>query len=167
MPDYEIDNENKEVAVRIYGNVINERYTNMLKNNDTLTLHDCISLDAIQKGRRIDELVAQGMLQRGLIEGEAPNYRISLSVARASKQLPGYTKVRGLERDKIKHMILQYIQNAGADGTKRDAILEYLEGTLPSRNTKEQNAQLVGNLLKEMNKENCITLGGKLWRAIK
>ena len=53
------------------------------------------------------------------------------------------------------------------DGTKRDAILEYLEGTLPSRNTKEQNAQLVGNLLKEMNKENCITLGGKLWRAIK
>ena len=167
MPDYEIDNENKEVAVRIYGNAINERYTNMLKNNDTLTLHDCISLDAIQKGHRIDEAVAQDMLQRGLIEGEAPNYTISLSVAKASKQLPGYTKVRGLERDKIKHMILQYIQNAGADGAKRDAILEYLEGTLPSRNTKEQNAQLVGNLLKEMNKENSITLDGKLWRAIK
>lgn len=167
MPDYEIDNENKEVAVRSYGNAINERYTNMLKNNDTLTLHDCISLDAIQKGHRIDEAVAQDMLQRGLIEGEAPNYTISLSVAKASKQLPGYTKVRGLERDKIKHMILQYIQNAGSDGTKRDAILEYLEGTLPSRNTKEQNAQLVGNLLKEMNKENSITLDGKLWRAIK
>ena len=90
-----------------------------------------------------------------------------MSVAKASKQLPGYTKVRGLERDKIKHMILQYIQNAGADGAKRDAILEYLEGTLPGRNTKEQNAQLVGNLLKEMNKENSITLDGKLWRAIK
>eukprot|EP01057_Protomagalhaensia_wolfi_P003607 Protomagalhaensia_wolfi_Nauph_80__3606@NODE_3644_length_746_cov_8_039604_g2869_i0_p1_GENE_NODE_3644_length_746_cov_8_039604_g2869_i0NODE_3644_length_746_cov_8_039604_g2869_i0_p1_ORF_typecomplete_len140_score19_85_NODE_3644_length_746_cov_8_039604_g2869_i0296715 len=139
----------------------------MLKNNDTLTLHDCISLDAIQKGHRIDEAIAQDMLQRGLIEGEAPNYTISLSVAKASKQLPGYTKVRGLERDKIKHMILQYIQNAGADGAKRDAILEYLKGTLPSRNTKEQNAQLVGNLLKEMNKENRITLDGKLWRAIK
>lgn len=167
MPDYEIDNENKEVAVRIYGNAINERYTNMLKNNDTLTLHDCISLDAIQKGHRIDEAVAQDMLQRGLIEGEAPNYTISLNLAKASKQLPGYTKVRGLERDKIKHMILQYIQNAGADGAKRDAILEYLEGTLSARNTKEQNAQLVGNLLKEMNKENSITLDGKLWRAIK
>lgn len=55
------DNENKEIAVRIYGNAINERYTNMLKNNDTLTLHDCISLDAIQKGHRIDEAVAQDM----------------------------------------------------------------------------------------------------------
>ncbi len=43
MPDYEIDNEKKEVAVRIYGNAINERYTKLLKDNDNLTLHDCIS----------------------------------------------------------------------------------------------------------------------------
>ena len=49
MPDYEIDNEKKEVAVRIYGNTINERYTKLLKENSSLTLHDCISLDAIQK----------------------------------------------------------------------------------------------------------------------
>ena len=122
MPDYEIDNEKKEVAVRIYGNAINERYTKLLKDNDNLTLHDCISLDAIQKGHRIDEEIATDLLKRGLIEGEAPNYTISLGVAKASKQLPGYTRVRGLERDKIKHMILQYIQNAGTDGAKRDAI---------------------------------------------
>lgn len=165
MPDYEIDNDKKEVAVRIYGNAINEGYTKLLKDNDNLTLHDCISLDAVQKGHRIDEEVAQDLLKRGLIEGEAPNYTISLRVAKASKQLSGYTRVRGLERDKIKHMILQYIQNAGTDGAKRDAILEYLQGTLPSRNTKEQNAQLVGNLLKEMNKENKIKLDGKLWLA--
>lgn len=167
MPDYEIDNEKKEVAVRIYGNAINERYTKLLKNNDSLTLHDCISLDAIQKGHRIEDEIAQDLLKRGLIEGEAPNYTISIGVAKASKQLPGYTRVRGLERDKIKHMILQYIQNAGADGAKRDAILEYLQGTLPGRNTDEQNAQLVGNILKEMNKDNIISLDGKLWKEIK
>ncbi len=165
MPDYEIDNEKKEVAVRIYGNAINERYTNLLKDNDSLTLHDCISLDAIQKGHRIDDEIAQDLLKRGLIEGEAPNHTISIGIAKASKQLSGYTRVRGLERDKIKHMILQYIQNAGTDGAKRDAILEYLKGTLPSRNTENQNAQLVGNLLKEMNKDNIISLDGKLWKA--
>ncbi len=152
--------------MRIYGNAINERYTTLLKDNDALTLHDCISLDAIQKGHRIDEEIAQDLLKRGLIEGETPNYTISLGVAKSSKQLPGYTRVRGLERDKIKHMVLQYIQNAGNEGAKRDAILEYLQGTLPSRNTKEQNAQLVGNLRKEMNKENRIKLDGKLWIAI-
>lgn len=163
MPDYEIDNEKKEVAVRIYGNAINERYTKLLKDNDTLTLHDCISLDAIQKGHRIDDEIAQDLLKRGLIEGEAPNYIISLGVAKASRQLPQYTKVRGLERDKIKYMILQYIQNAGADGAKRDAILEYLQGTLPGRNTREQNSDLIRNILREMGQENIIVSKNRLW----
>lgn len=163
MPDYEIDNEKKEVAVRIYGNAINERYTKLLKDNDTLTMHDCISLDAIQKGHRIDDEIAQDLLKRGLIEGEAPNYIISLGVAKASRQLPQYTKVSGLERDKIKHMILQYIQNAGADGAKRDAILEYLQGTLPGRNTREQNSDLIRNILREMGQENIIVSKNRLW----
>lgn len=165
MPDYEIDNEKKEVAVRIYGNAINERYTKLLKDNDNLTLHDCISLDAIQKGHRIDEEIAQDLLKRGLIEGEAPNYIISLGVAKASKQLPGYTRVRGLERDKLKQMILQYIQNAGTDGAKRDAILEYLQGTLPSRNTYEQNETLIYHLLSELRKAGLIEANGKIWLA--
>lgn len=163
MPDYEIDNDKQQVAVRIYGTSIDERYTNMLKNNDSLTLWDCISLDAIQKGHRIDETVAQDMIRRGLIEGEAPNYTISLGVAKASRQLSQYTKVRGLERDKIKHMILQYIQNAGVDGTKRDAILEYLQGTLPGRNTRAQNSDLIRNILREMGQENIIVSKNKLW----
>ena len=165
MPDYEIDNEKKEVAVRIYGNAINERYTKLLKNNDNLTLHDCISLDAIQKGHRIDEEIAQDLLKRGLIEGEAPNYTISLGVAKASRQLPGYTRVRGLERDKLKQLILQYIQNAGTDGAKRDAILEYLQGTLPSRNTYEQNETLIYHLLSELRKAGLIEANGKIWLA--
>ena len=165
MPDYEIDNEKKEVAVRIYGNAINERYTKLLKDNNTLTLHDCISLDAIQKGHRIDYEIAQDLLKRGLIEGEAPNYTISLGVAKASKQLPGYTRVRGLERDKLKQMILQYIQNAGSDGAKRDAILEYLQGTLPSRNTYEQNETLIYHLLSELRKAGLIEANGKIWLA--
>lgn len=163
MPDYEIDNEKKEVAVRIYGNVINERYTKLLKDNDNLTLHDCISLDAIQKGHRIDDKIAQDLLKRCLIEGESPDYTISLGVAKASKQLSGYTKVRGLERDKIKLMILQYVKNAGDDGAKRDAILEYLQDTLPGRNTKEQNSDLVRNILREMKQENAIITKNQLW----
>ena len=163
MPDYEIDNDRQQVAVRIYGTSIDERYTNMLKNNDSLSLWDCISLDAIQKGHRIDESVAQDMIQRGLIEGEAPNYRISLTVAKKTKQLSGYTRVVGLERDKIKHMVLQYVQNAGADGAKRSDIMDYLGGTLPSRNTPEQNLKLLGNIMGEMNQEGLIETRNRLW----
>lgn len=163
MLDYEIDNDRQQVAVRIYGTYIDERYTNMLKNNDSLTLGDCISLDAIQKGHRIDETVAQDMIQRGLIEGEAPNYRISLTVAKKTKQLSGYTRVVGLKRDKIKHMVLQYIQNAGADGAKRSDIMEYLGGTLPSRNTPEQNSMFVSNILREMTTAQTVFQRDKRW----
>ena len=164
MPDYEIDNEKKEVAVRIYGNAINERYTKLLKDNETLTLHDCISLDAIQKGHRIDEEIAQDLMKRGLIEGEAPNYTISLGVAKASKQLPGYTKAKGLDKSRLKQMILQLLQNAGEDGARRETIFEYLKEVLPSSKTQEQQLRYLGRLLVEMNDEGTIERNGLKWQ---
>ena len=95
-------------------------------------------------------------------------YFIGCNIQRAkwtkkTKQLSGYTRVVGLERDKIKHMVLQYIQNAGSDGAKRSEIMEYLGGTLPSRNTPEQNGQMVGNILKELDADNLIKPIGKKW----
>ena len=131
MPDYEIDAKNRKVSVRIYGNEINKQYTNLLKTNDSLTLWDCISLDAVQKGRTIHEDVAQNLLNRGLIEGEAPNYTISLGIAKATNQLQGYTKQKGLDKEKMKQMILQYLKNAGTDGAKRDSIYEYIKDVMP------------------------------------
>ena len=163
MPDYEIDNEKKEVAVRIYGNAINERYTKLLKDNDTLTLHDCISLDAIQKGHRIDDEIAQALLKRGLIEGEAPNYTISLGVAKASRQLPQYTKAKGLDKARLKQMVLQLLQNAGKEGARREIIYDYLKDLLPSNKSQEQQLRYLGRLLVEMNEERTIERIGLRW----
>lgn len=163
MPDYEIDNDRQQVAVRIYGTSIDERYTNMLKNNDSLTLWDCISLDSIQKGHRIDETVAQDMIQRGLIEGEAPNYTISLSVAKASRQLPEYTKAKGLDKARLKQMVLQLLQNAGKDGARREIIYDYLRDLLPSNKSQEQQLRYLGRLLVEMNEEGTIGRIGLRW----
>lgn len=163
MPDYEIDNDKQQVAVRIYGTSIDERYTNMLKNNDSLTLWDCISLDAIQKGHRIDETVAQDMIQRGLIEGEAPNYIISLGVAKASRQLAKYTKAKGLDKARLKQMVLQLLQNAGKDGARREIIYDYLKDVLPSNKSKEQQLRYLGRLLVEMNEEGTVGRIGLRW----
>ena len=88
MPDYEIDAANKVVGVRLYGNAINEKYTKILKENKTLTLQECIALDAVQKGHQINEDTAKELLDKGLIEGEYPNYQISLGVAKMTHQLP-------------------------------------------------------------------------------
>ena len=53
MPDYEIDNEKRSVGVTIYGKMIDEKYTQLLKKQTTLTLKECLWLDAVQKNRPI------------------------------------------------------------------------------------------------------------------
>ena len=163
MPDYEIDAKNRKVSVRIYGNEINKQYTNLLKTNDSLTLWDCISLDAVQKGRTIHEDVAQDLLNRGLIEGEAPNYTISLGIAKATRQLQGYTKQKGLDKEKIKQMILQYLKNAGTDGAKRDSIYEYVKDVMPQVKTHEQQLRLLGDILSALSSDKLIYPRGRIW----
>ena len=163
MPDYEIDAKNRKVSVRIYGNEINKRYTNLLKTNNSLTLWDCISLDAVQKGRTIHEDVAQDLLNRGLIEGEAPNYTISLGIAKATRQLQGYTKQKGLDKEKIKQMILQYLKNAGTDGAKRDSIYEYVKDVMPQVKTHEQQLRLLGDILSTLSTDKLIYPKGRTW----
>mgnify|MGYP000878082404 CR=1 FL=1 len=163
MPDYEIDSEKKKVVVRIYGTEINKQYTQLLKNDNTLSLWDCISLDAVQKGRTIHEDVAKDLLGRGLIEGDTPNYNISLGLAKVTQQLPTYTKTKGLDKAKLRKMILQYLQNAGEEGAKRDSIYEYLKDVLPANKTQEQQLRMVGKLLVEMAEENLIEPNGRRW----
>ena len=163
MPDYEIDAKNRKVSVRIYGNEINEQYTNLLKTNKSLTLWDCISLDAIQKGRTIHEDIAHDLLNRGLIEGEAPNYTISLGIAKATRQLQGYTKQKGLDKEKIKQMILQYLKNAGTDGAKRDSIYEYVKDVMPQVKTHEQQLRLLGDILSALSTDKLIYPKGRTW----
>ena len=163
MPDYEIDAAKKKVVVRIYGNEINKRYTDLLKTNDTLSLWDCISLDAVQKGRLIHEDVAKDLLCRGLIEGEAPNYNISLGVAKNTHQLPSYTKTRGLDKEKLRQMILQYLKNAGDEGAKRDSIYEYIKDVLPQSKSHEQQLRMLGDILNAMKEDNLIMAKGRTW----
>ena len=163
MPDYEIDALNKEVGVKIYGNTINEKYTKLLKENNTLTLEDCIMLDAVQKGHRISEEHVLALLGRGLLEGDVLEYSISLDIAKKTKQLSDYTRNRGLDKAKLQQMILQYLQNAGLVGAKRDAIFEYLKDVLPKTKTQEQQERMVGNILSEMKGAGTIIPKGRTW----
>lgn len=163
MPDYEIDALNKEVGVKIYGNTINEKYTELLKENNTLTLEDCILLDAVQKRHRISEKDVVALLNRGLLEGDTSEYNISLDIAKKTRQLPYYTHNRGLDKAKLQHMILQYLQNAGSVGAKRDAIFDYLRDVLPRNKTPEQQERMVGNILAEMKEAEIVIIKGRIW----
>ena len=130
---------------------------------DALSLWDCISLDAVQKGRTIHDDIAQDLLKRGLIEGDAPHYSISLSIAKNTHQLPSYTKTKGLDKERLRQMVLQYLSNAGDEGAKRDSIYEYLKDVLPANKTEEQKLRMLGDLLKAMKMEKLIKTDGRNW----
>lgn len=130
---------------------------------DALSLWDCISLDAVQKGRTIHDDIAQDLLKRGLIEGGAPHYSISLSITKNTHQLPSYTKTKGLDKERLRQMILQYLSNAGDEGAKRDSIYEYFKDVLPANKTEEQQLRMLGDLLKNMSKECLIKAEGRTW----
>ena len=163
MPDYEIDAAKKEVAVRLYGNAINEKYTKLLKENKDLSFEDCLLLDAVQKGRTLHEEDLQQLLSRGLIENNNGLYTISLDIARKTKQVSEYTKLKGLERDKLKIMAQQVVKNAGEDGIKLDAIFRFLKDALPTGKTDDQNKRLVRRLLEEMQADGMIKSEGRTW----
>ena len=49
-----------------------------------------------------------------------------------------FGEVCGLERSKLKQMTLQFIQNAGEDGTMRYGIYEYLKVAMLINKTKSR-----------------------------
>ena len=94
-----------------------------------------------------------------------PNFVISLpkTAIKKTKQLPEYTRNKGLDKAKIQQMIIQYLQNAGSFGAKRDAIFDYLKEVLPQNKTHEQQARMLGNILAEMKENGLIVSEGRTW----
>ena len=72
-------------------------------------------------------------------------------------------KTKGLDKEKLRQMILQFLQNAGDEGAKRDSIYEYLKDVLPANKTEEQKLRYVGRLLVELNEEKQIDRIGLRW----
>ncbi len=85
-------------------------------------------------------------------------------MAKASRQLPSYTKAKGLDKSRLKQMILQLLQNAGEDGARREIIYEHLKEVLPSNKTQEQQLRYLGRLLVEMSNEATIERNGLKWQ---
>ena len=163
MPDYEIDAKKCTVGVTVYGKMLDERYTALLKNDSALTLKECIWLDAIQKQRPITKDAIEHLKKRKLIEGRAHNWTISLGVARMTHQVAHYTKNKGLTYDALKKLILQLAHNSGLEGFKRSEAFEVVENSLP--NTKDYDAKnnYLGRVLIKMREEELLSPKGRKW----
>lgn len=159
-----IDNDKRSVGVTIYGKVIDENYTNLLKSDTFLSLKECVWLDAVHKNSPITKDALQYLKSKGLIEKRGTKYTISLKVAQMTHQIGRYTKEQGLAYDVLVKLALQLAHNAGASGFKRKDAYETLQHSLPA-GSPESKMRYIGRLLVRM-KDNgqLITLpSGKAW----
>ncbi len=90
-------------------------------------------------------------------------FRLQLAMTVLCVLASSYTKTKGLDKERLRQMILQYLSNAGDEGAKRDSIYEYLKDVLPANKTEEQQLRYVGRLLVELNEEKQIGRIGLKW----
>lgn len=164
MPDYDIDNENRTVGVTIYGKMIDEKYTSLLKSNQELNLKECIWLDAVQKHKPITKDAIKHLHEKGLIEGRSPNYIISLAVAKMTHQIGHYTKEKGLEERLLIQTILQLARDAGKEGFKLIDVYEALHKNLPAYQSPQSKKRYLGRLLNKMGTSDLLIVNGRTWK---
>ena len=164
MPDYEIDNNKRSVGVTIYGKVIDENYTNLLKSDTSLSLKECVWLDAVQKNNLITKDALQYLKSKGLIEKRGTKYTISLKVAQMTHQIGRYTKEQGLAYEALVKLALQLAHNAGPSGFKRKDAYETLQHSLPA-GSPESKMRYIGRLLVRMKDNGQLNTlpSGKAW----
>ena len=163
MPDFIIDNNKQEVNVKIYGKVIDEKYTQMLASGTQLSLKECIWLDAVQKKRPITKIAIDHLKERKLVEGRGKELCISLGVARLTHQVPQYTRNKGLAYNTIVKLILQLAQNAGKDGFKRSDAFETVGDALPDTKNRKSKLNYLGRILTKMYTEELLRVEGRTW----
>lgn len=148
LPEYNIDRGNKRVEVRIIGQVLDDKYTRLLKNHPELTLDMVIWLDAVQKHKTIPEQALKQLRKLKLVEGRKPNLFLSAAVVQKPEDKTTYTKHRALDRDYYKQLILQHLQQF--EMASRADINRLLYDKLSSALTEEQKDNQIRNLLTEM-----------------
>lgn len=149
----------------IYGIASDDAYTDLLKSNPSLSLMECLWLDAVRTHKPITKEAAKHLKGKKLIEGRAPRYNIALSVARNIQQVGQYTKETGLNKKALIKLVLQLAVNAGETGFKRAEALDVLDGSLSVSMTKTQKQDYVSHLLRGMQTDGLLfkTENGKQW----
>lgn len=163
MPDFMIDNNKQEVNVKIYGKVIDERYAQLLASGTQLSLKECIWLDAIQKKKQNTPSALEILKARKLIEGRAPNYFISLAVAKKTKQLGEYTRMKGLEREKYLSMIYEFVKNGSPEGVMLNQIFDFMNEALPKNKDPKSQKRFLGHMVNILKTQEKIVNEGKRW----
>jgi ATP-dependent DNA helicase RecG len=163
LPEYELSNDS--VKVTIEGKVLDMNYALKLATIPNLTLQEIILLDKVQKGHDISAEEVKTLKGKNLIEGKRPNLHISSNVAKYTNQEDEYLKLKGINDDYAKKMMIEYLKIT-KKAKKADFIKALLE-KLPDILTVEQKQNKIKNYLQELRRDGLIVNTGKYWETAK
>ena len=144
LPDYDFA-EPEKVKVRIFGKVLDEKYTRMLINETDLDLKTVVLLDRIQKKEPIDKDDAARLKRLMLIEGRYPNIYVAAPVAIATDKRAEYIRNRSFDDEYYKKMIVDYIKKFRS--ATRENIDKLLWDKLSDILDEQQKKNKIRNLL--------------------
>ena len=155
MPDYDLSNGN-QVRVKIYGKILDERYTYILFNHPDLDLETVYLLDQVQKGNgsQLSKDAVQYLRKHNLVEGRVNNLYLSAGVSQAIDDEAGYIKNKAFDDQYYKDLIVKYLKQYGK--AKKKDIRNLLWDKLPDVLSDKQKEYKIGNLLASLKKQEVI-----------
>ncbi|MDR1657932.1 MAG: hypothetical protein LBT47_10340 [Deltaproteobacteria bacterium] len=153
MPDYDLTKP-KEVAVRVYGKVLEENYTRLLFGRDALDMETVFLLDCVQKRIPLETEQYKQLQKLGVIEGRRPNVFVSAGIADIVDERAQYIKNRAMDDDYYTQLIINYLRQYQR-GRKSDFV-NLLSSKLSDVLDEKQKENKVRNLLTNMRQDGII-----------
>lgn len=167
LPDYEFGQTPQgfaRVELTLQGRMLDSKFARVLMARADLSLGQVLLLDRIQKELPLSPAEAKSLRDLGLIEGRAPRYFISATMADALGLKAKYIHQRGLDDQYYQKLVLDYLQQYGqATRTDLDALLLR---KLPDVLTDAQKANKIKNLMQSMKRAGLIQPHGARSSAV-
>ncbi|HOO25651.1 MAG TPA: ATP-binding protein [Clostridiales bacterium] len=157
MPDYDFTTP-QQVAVVVYGKVLDENYTQRLFKNPELDLETVYLMDRVQKHAPISKEAVKHLRKLGVIEGKMPNIYISAKMAESIDEKAQYVRNKGFDDAYYKKLIIEYLEKFGK--ASKDDIRVLIVDKFPEAMGKEQKENKLRNLLYSMRVKGIIEKDG-------
>jgi len=136
MPDYDISDET-HTRVTVFGELLNENYTNILNDNPELPLEDVIVLDKVQKKQELTEKEIDRLRSLKLVKGRSSSLEIVGTAIQAK-----------LSNTDYKQKILSLLKEK--DSASREDIEKLIMPLLPKDLSLEKRQKKISNMLVEL-----------------
>lgn len=159
LPEYDLSDH--KVKVTITGKVLDSNYARKLAEDKTLSLFETMILDKVQKNKKLTNEEYKLLKSKNLIEGKRNNYFISSTVAEITNQKSDYMKLRGINDDYCKKIIIDYIKKFKT--AKKADLEEILLEKFGNSMTDIQKKNKIKNILQSLRRDGVIEPHGKEW----